>query len=161
MTHPVLTLFQAGTGKLCPHHNRSLVTFQWMLQMSSYFMTLFLWTFFTSHWGRFSKRIENFEKLKKKKNQFRHQRVPLLEKNSKKIYIFFKKSCISTSIWILPILTFLLMYIKYILLKVFKFSIFCYKIFFHDELHSSTSSARKKSSKDIHFGIYGQLKSKI
>ena len=85
------TLFYTeGGGPGDPYGGISRVTLQWPLRLSSYFMTLFLSTFVTSHWG-------NFENLKNWKNvfpPFRHQRVPPLKKKNWK----FEKSkkCFST-----------------------------------------------------------------
>ena len=87
-----LTLFQAVMGKFYPHHHRSLMTFWWKLQRSLYSITLFLWTFYSSHRGQFSKTFWKW-KIKKKKIS-----VPTpKEKKWKKILkiIFFKKkSCV-------------------------------------------------------------------
>ena len=115
-------------GKFCPHHHRSLVTLRWMLQMSSYLLTLFLLTFFRSRWGLFSKKkFEKFEKLKEKFLVPTPKGPPFWRKNFKKIkksYLFLKNHAFSTWIWILHVLSFILMYITYILLKIFNFPIF-------------------------------------
>ena len=64
------------------------------------------------------KRLWNLEKLKKIFSPFWHQRVPPLEKKLKKIKFFVsfpKNHTISTWIWILHVLSFLLRYIMSIL----------------------------------------------
>ena len=98
------------------------------LQMSSYFMTLFLLTFPRTPWGHFSKKnSENFENSKKVNFSLRDQRVPPLDQNRKnfKICGFFSKNhTFSSWIWILHVLSFLLMYITYIFQKFLKFSFF-------------------------------------
>ena len=94
--HP-LTLFQAGMGKFCPHHPKSLVNLKWTLQMSSYFMTLFLWTFYRSHWSQFSKKnFWKFWKIENKKNSVTTPKGPPFKKKSKKIIKndFLKKNII-------------------------------------------------------------------
>ena len=73
------------------------------------------------------KRLWNLEKLKKIFSPFWHQRVPPLEKKLKKIKFFVsfpKNHTISTWIWILHVLSFLLRYMMSILLNFFKFSLF-------------------------------------
>ena len=68
-------------GPADPPGGISCMTPQWTVRWSSNFMTLFLPTFFMSHWGHFSKK--KFENLKNRKNffrSFRHQRVPPLKK---------------------------------------------------------------------------------
>ena len=103
----------------------SLVIPQWMLQMSSNFMTLFLSTFATSHWSHFSKK--NFENLKNGNfffRPFRLQRVPPLKFFFSKLFfsIFLVTNHIfSTWIWILLVLSFLLKYITWVLVKIFTF----------------------------------------
>ena len=60
----LLTLFYTGGVQRTPPGGISHVTPQWTLRLSSYFMTLFLSTFVTSHWGHFSKKnFENFTKF--------------------------------------------------------------------------------------------------
>ena len=49
-------------GPAAPPGGISGITPQWTLRSSSYFMTLFILTFVTFHWGHFSKR--KFENLK-------------------------------------------------------------------------------------------------
>ena len=73
------------------------------------------------------KKLWNLEKLKKIFSPFWHQRVPPLEKKLKKIKFFVsfpKNHTISTWIWILHALSFLLRYMMSILLNFFNFSLF-------------------------------------
>ena len=86
-SNSILALFYTGGWGWGVHWGISCVTSQWTLWLSSYFMTLFLSTFVTSHWGHFSKK--NFENLKNWKNVFRpfqHQRVPPLKKKFWKLF---------------------------------------------------------------------------
>ena len=106
----------------------SLVIPQWMLKMSSNIMSLFLLTFATSHWSHFSKKF--FENLKNGNfffRPFRLQRVPPLKFFfSKLIFSIFlvTNHTFSTWICILHVLSFLLMYITWVLVKISKFSFF-------------------------------------
>ena len=78
------------------------------LQMSSYFMTLFLWTFYRSHWGQFFKKFfETFENLKI--HIFNFNSKESLWKKIEKILkndFFPKNHTFSTWIWILYVLCF-------------------------------------------------------
>ena len=91
------------------------------------------------------KRLWNLEKLKKIFSPFWHQRVPPLEKKLKKIKFFVsfpKNHTISTWIWILHVLSFLLRYIISVFLKIFIFSFFSYEISIDYHFHSLTSSGK-------------------
>ena len=121
-------ILHGGGSSWPPPGGISRVTPQWTLRLSSYFMTLFLSTFIMSHWGHFSKK--NFENLKNRKNVFRplrHQRVPPLKKNFWKLFFsnfFVTNHTFSTWIWILHVLSFLLMYITWVLVKISNFRFF-------------------------------------
>ena len=117
-----------GGGQIDPPGRWSLVISPRMLKMSSNFMSLFLSTFATSHWSHFSKK--NFEILKNGNfffRPFRHQRVPPLKFFFSKLFfsIFLVTNhTFSTWICILHVLSFLLRYITWVLVKIFKFSFF-------------------------------------
>ena len=110
------------------------------------FMTLFISVSVWSQWSYFwKKELWNFEKLKKKNLPFRHQRVPPLEKKiqkSKNLVFFPKNYTISTWIWILHVLSFLLRYIMSVFLQIFIFSFFIYEISIDYHFHSLTSSGK-------------------
>ena len=81
-----LTLYYTG-GTQCARTRRwSCATPLRTLQISSYFMTLFLFTFSRTPWGIFQKKVENFEKIEKKKNFF--LTVLTSEKNRKKNFFW-------------------------------------------------------------------------
>ena len=92
------------------------------------------------------KRKSIFEKWKIMIWQFQHQRVPLwikIEKNQ--IFsLFWKKSYFSTWIWIRNVLSFFLMYIFYLLLKISNFVIFCLKNIIFDLCHSGAYNSKKR-----------------
>ena len=73
----------ASAQKLVHFDTCSLVNWhtvlRWMLQMSSYFMTLCFWTLYRSHWDRFSQK--SLKNWKKQEIQFWHKRD---------LWIFFK-----------------------------------------------------------------------
>ena len=132
-----LSLEEPGSGRW------SLVIPQWMLKMSSNFMSLFLSTFATSHWSHFSKK--NFEILKNGNfffRPFRHQRVPPLKFFFSKLnfsIFLVTNHTFSTWIWISYVLSFLLRYITWVLVKIFNFSLFYYKISIGNQVLSATS----------------------
>ena len=140
MFRQLLTLFQVGMGKFCPQQHRSLVTFRSTLQMSSYFTTLFLWTFYRSHLGWFSKRNWKFWNIWKK-NQTCTKAPPLppWKKKTKKIKNdFFLNHTFSTWIWILHVLSFFWCTQHTFFSKFSNFRFFYSKIFVHDQLHYSS-----------------------
>ena len=142
----MLTLFGARLGKFCPNHHKSLVTFQWTLQISLYFMTLFLWTIYRSHWGHLSKKI-----LKILKNQkiyfFNSDNPPLKKKNGKKKLkiIFFPKKSYFFNLNLNFTWSLLFFEVHSICfasnIQIFRF--FSYKISINDQLYSSISSGKK------------------
>ena len=92
--------------------------------MHSNFMTLFLLTFCRSHGSHFSKMsFENFEKLKKEKFYLWDTKGEKIEK-IRKIDFFQRNHTFSTWIWFLHVLNFLLRYITWVFLKIFKIFIF-------------------------------------
>ena len=121
----ILTLFLLGGALLGPNDLKQsgISTVLWL--ESPKFMTLFISVSVWSQWSYFWKKsYEILKNWKKKILPFRHQRVPPLEKKSKnlKIWIFFPKNhTFSTWIWILHVLSFLLRYITWVLVKIFKF----------------------------------------
>ena len=93
------------------------------------------------------KRKSIFEKSKKLIWQFQHWRVPPLDKNFKKIKIFLffeKKSYFCTWIWIRNVLSFLLMYIFYLLLKISNFVIICLKNIIFDLCQSGAYNSKRR-----------------
>ena len=120
-------MLHGGGVHRTPPGRWSLVISRWMLEMSSNFMTLFLSTFATSHWSHFSKK--NFENLKN--GNFFFDRSDF---KGSPLWIFFSKiifsiflvtnHTFSTWICILHVLSFLLMYITWVLVKISKFSFF-------------------------------------
>ena len=82
----------------------------------------------------------NFSKCRKKK-QFYSFRKQKFEKN---FVSFPKNHTISTWIWILYVLLFLLRYVIPVFLKIFKFSFFCYEISSDYHFHSLTSSGKNR-----------------
>ena len=73
----------------------SLVIPRWMPQMNSYFVTLFLSSFYRSHWSHFSeKKLKIFEKREKNFLRFDTKGSPFGKKNQKfeKIDFFQRKS---------------------------------------------------------------------
>ena len=84
----ILTLYYMGGIESTRTHRWSSLTSRMMLQMSSYFLTLFLSIFYTSHWGHFLRKIFwNFEKSEKTKFNALTAKVKKLKK-SKNRYSF-------------------------------------------------------------------------
>lgn len=112
------------------------------------FMTLFLLTFARSQRGHFLKKRKSiFEKSKKMIWQLQHQRVPHLDENSKDqnfSLIWKNKSYFYTWIWIRNVLSFLLMYIFYLLLKISNFMILCLKNIIFDLRHSGAYNSKRR-----------------
>ena len=105
-----LTLCYTGGVQSTRTCRWSCMTPRQMIQMSSYFMTLFLITFPRTPWGHFSKKILTILKIWKKVKFSRwHQRVTPFDQNQKnfKICGFFSKNhSFSSWIWILHVLSF-------------------------------------------------------
>ena len=91
------------------------------------------------------KKLWNFEKLKKTILTVSTPKGPPFGKKIKKIKFFVsfpKNHTISTWIWILHVLSFLLRYIISVFLKIFIFSFFRYEISIDYHFHSLTSSGK-------------------
>ena len=105
------------------------------------------WLCFFQHFPRpieaiFQKKIWNFEKLKKSFSTVLTSKGPPFEKkNSKLNFSIFlvTNHTFSTWIWISYVLSFLLRYITWVLVKIFKFSLFCYRISIGNQVLSVTS----------------------
>ena len=105
------------------------------------------WLCFFQHFPRpieaiFQKKNWSFEKLKKvffDRSDIKGS--PLWKKEIKNIFFLFSvtNSTSSTWIWILHVLSFLLRYITGVLVKIFKFSLFYYRIFIDNRVLFSTS----------------------
>ena len=137
--HICLTLFLLRGAKSGPDDQiqSGIFTFWWL--ESPNFMTLFLFTFARSQRGHFLKKENQFLKNPKKWfGSFNIKGSPLwikIEKNQN-FSLFWKKSYFCTWIWIRNVLSFLLMYIFYLLLKISNFVVFCLKNIIFDLFHS-------------------------
>ena len=89
------------------------------------------------------KKLWNFEKLKKTILTVLTPKGPPFGKKKIKFFVSFPKNhTISTWIWILHVLSFLLRYIISVFLKIFIFSFFSYEISIDYHSHSLTSSGK-------------------
>ena len=143
----LLTLFLLRGAKSGPDNQiqSGIFTFWWL--ESPNFMTLFLFTFARSQRGHFLKKENQFLKNRKKWfGRFNIKGSPLWIKIKKvKIFLFFeKKSYFSTWKWIRNVLSSLLMYVFYLLLKISNFVIFCLKNIIFDLCQSGAYNSKRR-----------------
>ena len=129
-------------NSISPPGRWSLVILRRMLETSPNSMTLFLSTFAMSHWSHFSKR--KFEILKNGNFFFNCSDIkgsPFWKKNFKIEFFSFLVTNHTFSIWIwnLHLLSFLLRCITWVLVKIFKFSLFYNRISIDNQVLSATS----------------------